>query len=269
MLRPSTLTVIGAFFWLTVAGASEQPYVLEDRSPDVVGAEFSVSPSVAYSTACDYGLDPELGEVVVALRHDRSHGLFWEVGYTDWAKHEGISAYCIDASSGVVVDVFANVRSHSKKRTGFEIDEAEALVDSCPPATPVVRFAGAKRGYYPTGPCVIGADVMNARRGTIEAYVLELTDDRTAPEDMGLVLESLGGRHPLSANWAPQEPFYPRIKFHRDSLMLFIGWDDGNDEYQEPIQNDFAVYAIDRAGNRSSIPDTLVVDLPERLVQDR
>jgi hypothetical protein len=228
-----------------------------------------VSPDEAYRTALDYGLHPERGEIFVALRRDRFHDLYWEVGYTDWAKYEGINAYYIGAESGAVIDARVTFGAHSKERKAFEVDEAEALIDSCPPPAPVVKFAGARRGYYPEGPCVLNGQLLNARRGMIEAYVLELSDDRTAREDMGLVLESIGGRHPLPMDWAPREPFYPRIKFHQDSLMLFIGWDDGNDEYQEPVQQRFAVYAIDCAGNRSLVPDTLVVDLPERRVRDR
>lgn len=48
--------------------------------------------------------------------------------------------------------------------------------------------------------------------------------------------------------------------------MLCVTWDDGNDKYQEPIHQELAVFAIDRAGNRSIDADTLVIDLPERLV---
>jgi hypothetical protein len=135
------------------------------------------------------------------------------------------------------------------------------MVDSSPPPAPKVSFAGAKRGFYPQGPCVSKMEVNNARRGIIEAYVLELSDDRTPREDMGILIENLGGDQPLPDNWGPRKPIYPRIKFHQDSLMIFITWDDGNDEFQEPVSNNFAIYAVDRAGNRSSGADTLVVEL--------
>lgn len=105
-------------------------------------------------------------------------------------------------------------------------------------------------------------EVENARQGRIDAYFQQLSDDRTPRGEMGFVLEQIGGARPLPDSSVPKVPDHPQIKFHPDSLMAFIFWDDGNDEVQEAVSTRFAVYAVDKAGNRSAAPDTLVVELP-------
>ena len=122
--------IILAAWWAATAVAGELPYVLKDRTPDVVGMEFAVDPDRAYLTARDYGLNPDRGEVFIILRQNQTYGLHWEVGYTDWSKEDGINTYLIDADSGAVVSVFVTSSPRTKKRTEFAINPAEAQVDS-------------------------------------------------------------------------------------------------------------------------------------------
>jgi len=255
-----------AFMVVAICSASSATtdgadFILVDRSIDLADSSVAVSAQMAFETACHYGLDPEVGAISVELESDEYFGLHWEVGYVDWHRVSGTSGFFIDAQSGVVVERVVTGSSHSSLERDFAVDPVEAQVDTCPPAAPIVAFAGAERGHHPQRKCVLPVEVEIAKRGVIEAYVLHLADDRTPREDIGIVVESLGGEFPLPDDWKPQGPFYPRVKFHPDSLMLFITWDDGDDKIQEPVSNSFAIFAVDKAGNKSTVADTLVVEL--------
>jgi hypothetical protein len=251
-----------ALLWTGAGLSDDLPFVLLMPAAEVPTEDATISSDAAFAVARSYGLDPAVGRISVQLCVEDPYGLFWKVAYIDWSAVEGTNAFYIDAKRGVIVGNLVTVHGNKKQRREFEVDPEEAKVDHWPPAAPEVRFAGAKRGYYPNRPCLMKIEVENARRGIIEAYILNLSDDRTRREDMGFVLEQVGGAHPLPDSWMPKVAFYPQIKFHPDSLMVFISWDDGNDDIQEPVSTSFAVWAVDKAGNRSACADTLVVELP-------
>lgn len=244
------------------ARSDEHRFVLLVPAASVPAEDAKVSAESAFGVACSYGLDPAVGQISVQLCSDHEYGLHWYVGYVDWSAVHGTSGFSIDAATGVVVGRMATMGAHDKKRLEYEIDTSEAESDKSPPPRPDVRFVGASRGYYPKRECLLRVDVENARQGRIWAHFRQISDDRTPRGEMGFVLEQIGGAQPLPDSWGPRVPYYPQIKFHPDSLMAFIYWDDGNDDVQEPVSTRFAVYAVDRGGNRSASPDTLVVELP-------
>jgi hypothetical protein len=236
--------------------SEEQPFVQLMPEPEVPTEDATITPEAAFAVARSYGLDPGVGRISVRLCFGDPYGLYWKIGYIDWSAVEGTNAFYVDARRGVIVGRQVTFNFDKKERRNFEVDSEEAKIDHRPPAAPQVRFAGARRGYYPNRQCLMRVEVENARRGVIEAYILNLSDDRSRREDMGFVLEQIGGAQPLPDSWTPRVAFYPQIKFHPDSLMVFISWDDGNDEIQEPVSTRFAVWAVDKAGNRSTNADT-------------
>ncbi len=124
----------------------------------------------------------------------------------------------------------------------FVVDEAEALLDTLPPAVPVVRSAAFVRARPPTladdyeTSCTVGW-------GSCDDLAwfevdLESSDDRTDPDDLGYRLVWLSGfRLPGHA--------LPNV----DGLVT-VGFDDSAHD-GPPLEVLFRVVAVDRAGNES------------------
>ncbi len=257
-----TMPLLLALLAAGTAIAADRAFVLLTPDKNAPVEEARVAPDSAFATALRYGLDPAVSRISVQLLVDEYERLQWSVGYVDWSAARGTSGFSIDARTGAVIGRMVTRGAHDKSRYEYETDPGEVGVDRTPPPAPEVRFMRASRGYYPKRACLLRVEVQSAQKGVIEAYFQHLSDDRTPRGEMGFVLEQIGGTRPLPDNWGPQVPCYAQIKYHPDSLVVFINWDDGSDEHHQPVSTRFAVYAIDKGGNRSVAPDTLVVELP-------
>jgi hypothetical protein len=141
-----------------------------------------------------------------------------------------------------------------------EVSDQAAQIDSIPPGRPDLELIGVSRGKGPEK-----LDNGNFRYmstddlGTVGIRVLSLTDDQTPNEQIGLRVINLNGASEIGNQMVPGYDFRPFRFKQSEYPQIYLSWIDGSEDKQEPIAEEFAVYAIDSAGNVSVEADTVVV----------
>jgi hypothetical protein len=146
-----------------------------------------------------------------------------------------------------------------------EIEQEAAFSDFKAPATPKLEVLKVTRGKGPIvqeGGLVQFSSVDGS--GVVQIGVIGLSDDQSAEGEIGLRARCIGGKFPVENLYVPDFDFKPLADDSGQSM--FVMWDDGRTDEQEPISFSIEVYSIDRAGNVSALPDTVLVEDPGRNV---
>lgn len=135
----------------------------------------------------------------------------------------------------------------------FVVDEAEALLDTLPPAVPVVRSAAFVRARPPVlaDDYEISCMIVTTSCDDFAWFEVDLesADDRTDPDDLGYRLVWLSG-FPL-----PDHPLP-----NADGLVTL--WFDDSPYDGPALEVRFQVVAVDRAGNESEPSEEVSVSSP-------
>ena len=146
-----------------------------------------------------------------------------------------------------------------------EVSELAAQTDSIPPARPTLELAHVTRGKGPVQrEDGLWTSWSTDDLGIASLNVLELSDDQTLPEKMGLRMICLDESSEVGNHMAPSYDFRPFRSERSEHPKVSLSWIDGAKNTQEPLSETFAVYAIDLAGNVSVEADTVVVVDPGR-----
>lgn len=143
-----------------------------------------------------------------------------------------------------------------------EVDPAIALKDTMAPSPPVVIVEVITRGR---GPVPIGGGDLRSSSmddlGFATVRVVQLTDDRTPVSQIGLRVVPCDSTAIIRG---PGYDFRPQLSPKTGTLSFSLVWIDGATDVQEPIYEEFLVYAVDLGGNLSAEADTIWVVDPGR-----
>jgi hypothetical protein len=131
------------------------------------------------------------------------------------------------------------------------LDPAMHATDQTPPTLSVLPPPTIARGHAPKQDGCAASAMSCDDVGTI-SFPAAATDDMTPRERIGYRLSLSGGTLPAGLT-LPTDAIEPGAQ-----LQIFISWDDGATDNQEPIDFALSIVAIDAAGNESA-PQTLRV----------
>ena len=131
------------------------------------------------------------------------------------------------------------------------VDPAMRATDQTPPTLSALPAATIARGHAPRQDGCAASAMSCDDVGTI-SFPAAATDDMTPRERIGYRLSLSGGTLPAGLT-LPTDAIEPGAQ-----LEIFISWDDGATDNQEPIDFALSIVAVDAAGNESA-PQTLRV----------
>ncbi|HOX47395.1 MAG TPA: hypothetical protein PK668_27625 [Myxococcota bacterium] len=122
-----------------------------------------------------------------------------------------------------------------------ELDPVEQQLDHTPPGPVQVLSVEVHRGEDPDQSGCGWDWTEDAELGSVVLRIAPPEDDRTPPERMGYRIERVGGTVPAG--------LLPDFDVRGLGDVIYLHWEDGGTDEQEPLDFDLTIRAVDLGGN--------------------